>query len=160
LSLCLKAPSHVQDSFISWRALCLITCRPFPIWIKKTFGALSWRRPALMGLSWFEGLQPWATTLEVTTLKFGEALGSLSLIWGPTPWGYYPWVYHPQICGGPQEQASPVLRAHILRLPPLRLQPSNLRKPLGAGLSCFEGLHPEAPTLDSYNPQIWGSPWE
>jgi hypothetical protein len=37
---------------------------------------------------------------------------------------------------------------------------SNLRRPLGAGLSCFEGLHPEAPTLDSYNPQIWGGLWE
>jgi hypothetical protein len=61
-------------------------------------------------------------TFEATTLKLREALG---------------------------KQAFLVLRTHTLRLPPLRLQPSNLGRPLGVGLSCFEGLHPKAPTLEA-----------
>jgi hypothetical protein len=83
-----------------------------------------------VGLSCFEGPHPEVPTLEATTLKLGEALGSRSfLFWGPTPWGS-----HSQIWGGLWERASPVLRVYTLRLPPLRLKPSNLGKPLGAAL--------------------------
>jgi hypothetical protein len=67
-------------------------------------------------------MYPEVPTFEATTLKLGEALG---------------------------KQAFLVLRAYTLRLPPLRLQPSNLGRPLGAGLSCFEGLHLKAPTLEA-----------
>jgi len=49
-SLYLKAPPKMEDLFISWRTIPLITHRHSTIWIKKIFAALLWGRPAPTGL--------------------------------------------------------------------------------------------------------------